>query len=78
MPNDCPPIVVLLTAVVPPDVVVSELFVMELLPSAIEFATSAVEPTPMAMAFDAEALAFRANATEPAPDAVEFEPKAVA
>ncbi len=68
----------LLTAVVPPDVVVSALFVTELLPSAIELATFAVEPTPTAMAFDADALAFCANATEPEPDAVAFEPKAVA
>ncbi|VWD62363.1 hypothetical protein BLA50215_07542 [Burkholderia lata] len=69
---------VLLTAVLPPVVTDAVLFVTELLPRAIEFATFAVEPTPMAMAFEADALAFCANATEPEPDAVEFEPKAVA
>ncbi|WP_423367797.1 hypothetical protein [Burkholderia sp. LMG 32019] len=69
---------VLLTAVLPPDVVVSALFVTELLPSATEFATFAVEPTPMAMALVVDAVALCANATEPEPDAVAFEPKAVA
>ncbi len=68
----------LLTVVVPPVVADSALVVTELLPRATEFATFAVEPTPMAMAFETEALAFCANATEPAPDAVAFEPKAVA
>ena len=77
MPNVWPPIVVLLTAV-PPVVVDAVLFVTELLPSATEFATFAVEPTPMAMALVVVAFAFWANATEPEPDAVEFEPKAVA
>ncbi|KVH33335.1 hypothetical protein WS88_21480 [Burkholderia cepacia] len=62
----------------PPDVVVSALFVTELLPSATEFATFAVEPTPMAMALVVVAVAFCANAMEPEPAAVEFEPKAVA
>ena len=78
MPNVWPPIVVLLTAVLPPVVVDAVLFVTELLPSATEFATFAVEPTPMAMALVVVAFAFWANATEPEPDAVEFEPKAVA